>query len=654
MKKILQVIMLFFIFSLIVDVFASQKIEDVFIDIKKDYIYYNELQNLYDKWVISPDLEKKFNPNKLLSRDEFIGIAMEVWCSKCILPQVSPEYILKYNNKKTFYDVTNTNDYSYCIADGYSKDVVKWYSPWYVCQDGTTKAGEIPFCTNNNITLEEAVAFLLRNSSIFTIQDNQNILSQIQAWLITQNLSKDVGIKNTDGSVYTFYWYFKKALELDYIEYDIYGKEKKYQLVELDSNGNLSPKQYITKEKFLKMAYIISKTNSCVWENISWEEAKIGLQIGIFDKSCTPGQKNCKKSELPDSEGIYDFFPEIEGACHLGIKNIVWMLYNKDTKENVFFAKEYLDNYTLPSKGNWILQVFVEDNCGNTSSAQSFFSNTSQPLSLQIEASSTYGTGILKTEFTSITNCQNCVYNWNFWDGKNSQEKNPSHIFQKPGSYIVRLQISDQNRNTLEAKISLYVQDVLNDKIDELQKEIGENELLNEIKNITDQEDLKKKLDELEKEIGENETLDEIKEIVDTSKSWEDTSQIDTDKDGVIDNTDKCSNIFGSKDNFWCPILDKQCLPNSEIDTCWIGYTCSSKWYCEVEKIKNLTSTCLLPESGASIFWNVVCNSCPCEYSFDFFATLRKCDVVIPAIVSPDGKKMYGKWTPYEIPYEYK
>ena len=171
-------------------------------------------------------------------------------------------------------------------------------------------------------------------------------------------------------------------------------KKKKYQLVELDSNGNLSPKQYITKEKFLKMAYIISKTNSCVWENISWEEAKIGLQIGIFDKSCTPGQKNCKKSELPDSEGRYDFFPEIEGACHLGIKNIVWMLYNKDTKENVFFAKEYLDNYTLPSKGNWILQVFVEDNCGNTSSAQSFFSNTSQPLSLQIEASSTYGTGI--------------------------------------------------------------------------------------------------------------------------------------------------------------------------------------------------------------------------------------------------------------------
>jgi len=50
-----------------------------------------------------------------------------------------------------------------------------------VCQDGTTKASEIPFCTNNNITLEEAVAFLLRNSSIFTIQDNQNILSQIQA-----------------------------------------------------------------------------------------------------------------------------------------------------------------------------------------------------------------------------------------------------------------------------------------------------------------------------------------------------------------------------------------------------------------------------------------------------------------------------------------
>lgn len=654
MKKILNGIGFFLIFGMYFWTFASEKVEDVFIDIKKDYIYYNELQNLYDKWVISPDLEKKFNPNKLLSRDEFIGIAMEVWCTKCIQPYVSPEYILKYSNQKTFYDVTHRNDYAYCIADAYSKDVVKWYSPGYVCKDGTTKSWEIPFCTNNNITLEEAVAFLLRNSSVFTIQDNQNILSQIQAWLIVENLSKDVGVKNSDGSEYTFYGYFKKALELDYVEYDIYGNEKKYQFVESDGNGNLNPKQYITKEKFLKMAYIISKTNSCVWDNITDQNAKIGLQIGIFDKACTIWEKNCKKVETPDSEWIYDFQADIAWMCSTWVKNIFWTFYNKDTKESFIFSKEYIDNYKLPSKGNWIIQIFVEDNCGNKSSAEANILNSTQPLSLQIQASKTYGTWTLKTDFVSITNCESCLYDWNFWDGKNSQEKNPSHFFQKPGNYTVILNISDQNGNTAQSKISLHINDVLSDKISQLGKEIWENDILEEIKNISDQEELKKKLEELEKEVWKNTTLDEIKKTLDTSTQWTNISEIDTDGDGVTDNIDKCRSIFWSKENSGCPILDKQCLINSEIDTCWKWYVCNPKWYCEVKKEKNITSTCILPENGSSVFWNVLCNSCPCDYSFDFLAILRKCDVIIPAIVSPDGKKMYGKWKPYEIPYDYK
>lgn len=652
MKKILKSIIFFLILQGISPTFASEKVEDVFVDIKKDYIYYNEIQNLYDKWVIRPDLDGKFNPNKLLSRDEFIWIAMEVWCTKCIQPYVSPEYILKYNNQKTFYDVSNTNDYAYCIADAYVKDVVKWYSPSYVCQDGTTKSWEIPFCTNNNITLEEAVAFLLRNSSVFTIQDNQNIITQIQTWLITQNLLKDVGIKNTDGSVYTFYWYFQKALQLNYSEYDIYGKEKKYQFIQMDSNGNLNPKQYITKQDFLKMAYVISKTNSCAWE-YSWDtDTKIWLQIKIYDKICTPDQTNCKKSEWTDSQGIYDFQANISLQCEKGIKDVVWTFYNKDTKENLVANQEYLDNYKLPSKGNWVVRLVAQDSCWNQSSAEVALS-TSQVLSLQIQATHTSGTGFLKTGFTSITNCQNCNYNWDFWDGKKSQDKNPTHTFEKAGSYNVILKITDQNGNTAQSKISIYVANILNDKILELEKELWKNDILDEIKNITNQDEIKQKLDELEKEIWKNPLLDEIKSSLNQS-ALQNLSQIDTDGDGVMDDVDKCVNIFGSKDNFWCPILDKQCLINSEIDTCWTGYMCNSKWYCEIKTQKNITSSCILPNNDSSIFWNLLCNSCPCEYSFDFLATLRKCDVVIPAIVSPDGKKMYGKWTPYEIPYEYK
>lgn len=74
----------------------------------------------------------------------------------------------------------------------------------------------------------------------------------------------------------------------------------------------------------------------------------------------------------------------------------------------------------------------------------------------------------------------------------------------------------------------------------------------------------------------------------------------------------------------------------------------------KAKKETNLSSACILPTSWSSIFWNVVCNSCPCAYQFDFIAILRKCDVIIPAIVSPDGTKMYGKWNAYEIPINKK
>ncbi len=63
MKKIFFLLSVFSLFIFSFQAFAAQKIEDVFTDIKKDYIYYNELQSLYDKWVITPDLDGKFNPN---------------------------------------------------------------------------------------------------------------------------------------------------------------------------------------------------------------------------------------------------------------------------------------------------------------------------------------------------------------------------------------------------------------------------------------------------------------------------------------------------------------------------------------------------------------------------------------------------------------
>lgn len=128
----------------------------------------------------------------------------------------------------------------------------------------------------------------------------------------------------------------------------------------------------------------------------------------------------------------------------------------------------------------------------------------------------------------------------------------------------------------------------------------------------------------------------------------------DTDWDWVLDEDEhpNCKNIIGESTNNWCPILEETCLANSEKNTCKSWFVCNSKWFCEVEKPKELVWSCIYPKNWSSIFWNVICDSCPCDYTISFLAVLRKCDVIIPAIVSPDKNEIYWKWKPYQIPYK--
>jgi hypothetical protein len=49
------------------------------------------------------------------------------------------------------------------------------------------------------------------------------------------------------------------------------------------------------------------------------------------------------------------------------------------------------------------------------------------------------------------------------------------------------------------------------------------------------------------------------------------------------------------------------------------------------------------------IIWNVVCNSCPCSCNIDFNSNIRKCDIVFPAITSPDRSTIYWKGTYFEV-----
>jgi len=123
LKKIfIFIVLIISQFLLSNNVFSAQiPVEKVFTDISKDYKYHKELQALYDRWMIFPDENWKFSPNKLLNRDEFVGITMEIICKKCISPNTNFEFIKNYSDKIPFYDVEKQNKYFYCISESDNK-----------------------------------------------------------------------------------------------------------------------------------------------------------------------------------------------------------------------------------------------------------------------------------------------------------------------------------------------------------------------------------------------------------------------------------------------------------------------------------------------------------------------------------------------------
>jgi hypothetical protein len=99
----------------------------------------------------------------------------------------------------------------------------------------------------------------------------------------------------------------------------------------------------------------------------------------------------------------------------------------------------------------------------------------------------------------------------------------------------------------------------------------------------------------------------------------------DFDSDLVNDCLDECPLVNWTEENKWCPIFIKE----------EVSY---SVWKCLEEQ-----------NNSWYIFWNVICSSCPCSNSIDFRATLRECDIVIPAITSVDEKDIFSRWKVFQI-----
>lgn len=585
-KFILIFFILIFNLFFVDDIFASYSIpvEDVFSDIDWNYKYLNELQALYDKWMIFPDSEWKFNPKALLNRDEFVWILMEVTCQKCIQPNTEYGLISKYENEKTFFDLENTNKYFYCIAAANDVWYVSWYHPSTKCENWTYLENKKPYCPNNTIILEEAIAVILRASWILTNEEAGQVRQDILDWKITQKLSDDVSPKNLDWSVYSFYPDFRKAIDYEVKEVDKDWNINIYNLVDI-IDWKIRPKQVVSKEMFLHIAYVAMRANSCD-EKV---QDHLALKIKVFDKSCAENSKNCDLSDLNDITNTYDFDSQVETTCEQWVSNpdwYIWRFYNYQDWTQIKKYWKYIDNFKFLSNGKRQVFLRVIDKCWNTGevynmiNVESWINNTN--LRVSIDANPISWNWPLIVDFAWIVSWWKWpyTYSWNFWDWNSWYWKDIENLFKQEWVYKVTLEVTDINGDRAYATVLIQVLSVL-DKL------------------------------------------------------------LDSDKDGILDIDDLCPLVKWVIENKWCPIHEESCN--------WGD--CRDWYYCDDNNIclpKDVSTSCEYSWWDL-IVWNVSCNMCPCNNFLDFISTIRKCDIIFPAITSSDEKEIYSKWGLYEI-----
>jgi len=685
LKKIfIFIILIISQFLLWNNVFSAQiPVEKVFTDISKDYKYHKELQALYDRWMIFPDENWKFSPRKLLNRDEFVGISMEVSCKKCISPNTDFSLLKEHSKTKTFYDVSRNNKYFYCIAESDKLWYVKWYDKWYQCEWKEKREEERPFCIDNKITLDEALAVILRNSWIFTIEDNKKILEKIYSWEITSDLADDVSPKNNLWQVYTFYWYIQKALNFELKEVNEKWNEKVYKLLE-KINNKIYPNKHISKEEFLRISYIALKSNSCIDDN----KKDLAIQIKILNKECIKWKK-CENKTFNPNEDTFDLYSNIWWICKKWIENnnYNWTFFNIDNWNEFHRKWKYIDNYKFLNAWKWRILLQIKDNCWNKSEAYStiFIKEKdidNKNLWLEIDATPLNWEIGLNVDFEWKVEWWNGNYNyeWDYWDGTTWKWKSSEHKYTQAWTYTVKLKVTDWDWKVWYSIVTIVV----------TEKDIDNKWLSVQIEAdpIIWNKELNVHFDWMiswwdgnynyEWDFGNGlkwywkKTSNIFKNpwtytitliVVDGNwNRWEttavikvlnfDSCEIDADWDWIMDCNDILPQISWNDKNNWAPILNSSCSIDCKCQD-WYECTnndpktCQSDWVCLPKKIS--LNNCLQNWYNSFIIWNTVCNSCPCEYSLDFFATLRKCDLVFPAITSIDSRNIFSRWNIFKI-----
>lgn len=126
------------------------------------------------------------------------------------------------------------------------------------------------------------------------------------------------------------------------------------------------------------------------------------------------------------------------------------------------------------------------------------------------------------------------------------------------------------------------------------------------------------------------------------------TGILDTDKDGVYDDTDICPLVVWTSGNKWCPVVSTKRYGET-IASLLAGITKSSN-FTLLSGIS--TNSCLLKyqSNQGLIIAEPICDQCPCQNKVTILSELRSCDIIFPSVLSPDTSLIYSRGAFYQIP----
>lgn len=665
------------IFALFSFVSVVSAIDFPFVDVPLWNPNHAAIRTLYEHSIIHDDGSHKFKPDDTLTRDAFVGILMGSSCSSCLHPSI--EEITKFQTSP-FPDISKENPYYYCIARAYDEKIIDGITldQWgkAVCENNESFSATA-FCKNNSITRLMAAIALLKQANLWNEEQNSKFDKTVSFIDIPENLAG----------------YAQKAIQIG--------------ILSKDQEGKIRPNDTITRSEFAKMASRVFEYNQCALPSSGHKIGSSILLVGTDGESLdqsllsknTPFQLEWLTEDnenytftwnalLAESGAVVSVKAPILTSDKLGVGTwfISLSVSEKDTGEIV-------------SKSTLTITI--------SAVTPQNLENVSEPPSISLIAAPNAPLAWWNVTLTTQSNGKEPLrYIWNFWDGTRSKsitdssknEKNggiATHSYTSPWVYTLSVIMTDADEKSAIASVVIKVAgtsdvdgDGVEDSLDACPYIKGDSEskgcpsfktnIYTKWVFLSSNQDITSSAQGFwlpSSSISASTTSPSLSSTLasstlpssttssssaassttvsttstalpsstastsasttsassaaSTTSSTAASSQTasDSDNDGIDDSLDACPNTPGNIANGWCPLVGSF-LGNIEQNACIMAQ---------------------IQQTGGIII-EPICESCPCANTISLWNSLRRCDVIFPAILSKDLQTIYSRWPLFQIP----